>query len=143
MRDRLPLTVGLLAWVLSLTPAQAQDARTVVAEATKAMGAANLTSIMLAGSAAQGNFGQSRTITFGLASTNIRNYRATIDFATTALHATGDGEPAPTRPARRSAATGRSLRADDHGRLAVAAAVSDLGDAVGLPARRRRERVQR
>ena len=75
MRDRLPLTAGLLAWVLSLTPAQAQDARTVVAEATKAMGAANLTSIMLAGSAAQGNFGQSRTITFGLASTNIRNYR--------------------------------------------------------------------
>ena len=97
MRDRLPLTAGLLAWVLSLTPAQAQDARTVVADVTKAMGAANLTSIMLAGAAAQGNFGQSRTITFGLASTNIRNYRTTIDFAGTALHATGNGEPAPTR----------------------------------------------
>src|SRR5687767_2530083 len=61
------------------------------------MGTANLTSIMLAGAAAQGNFGQSRTITFGLASTNIRNYRQTIDFAITALHATGNGEPAPTR----------------------------------------------
>jgi glyoxylase-like metal-dependent hydrolase (beta-lactamase superfamily II) len=98
VRDRLPLTAGLLAWVLSLTPAQAQDARTVVAEATKAMGAASLTSIMLAGEAVQGNFGQSRTITFGLASTNIRNYQNTIDFTTTAMHATGDGVPgAPGR----------------------------------------------
>ena len=101
MRDRLPLTAGLLAWALwlSLTPpAQAQDARTVVAEATKTMGAASLTSILLAGEAALGNFGQSRTITFGLASTSIRNYQATFDFATGAMHATGDGVPgAPGR----------------------------------------------
>ena len=99
MRARLPLIVGLVAWSLSLTPAHAQDAKTVVAQATKAMGAGNLTSIMLAGAAVQGNFGQSRTITFGLASTNIRNYRNTIDFTTSAMHATGDG--APGAPGRR------------------------------------------
>jgi glyoxylase-like metal-dependent hydrolase (beta-lactamase superfamily II) len=96
---RVTLTVGLVVFVLSVPLAQAQDARTVVADATKAMGASNLTSIMLAGGAVQGNFGQSRTITFGLASTSIRNYRATIDFASTAMHATGDGEPGP--PGRR------------------------------------------
>ena len=93
MSARLTLTAVLMAWALSPTPAQAQDARTVIADATKAMGASNLTSIMLVGDAVQGNFGQSRTITFGLASTSIRNYQATIDFAATAMRATGDGVP--------------------------------------------------
>jgi glyoxylase-like metal-dependent hydrolase (beta-lactamase superfamily II) len=54
---------------------------------------------VLAGTAVQGNFGQSRTITFGLASTSIKNYQAVIDFASTAMHATGDGVPGP--PGRR------------------------------------------
>ena len=93
MSARLTLTAVLMAWALLPTPAQAQDARTVIADATKAMGASNLTSIMLVGDAVQGNFGQSRTITFGLASTSIRNYQATIDFAATAMRATGDGVP--------------------------------------------------
>jgi len=83
----------------TLAPAYAQDARTVVAGAVKAMGSAELTSIVLAGTAVQGNFGQSRTITFGLASTSIRNYQAVIDFKATAMHATGDGVPGP--PGRR------------------------------------------
>ena len=91
-----------MVFVLSVPPAHAQDAKTVVAGAMKAMGAADLNAIMLAGSAVQGNFGQSRTITFGLASTSIRNYRATIDFTTTAMHATGDGEPGA--PGRRGGA---------------------------------------
>ena len=39
----------------------------------------------LRGSAAVGNFGQSRTISFGLASTRISNYVRTIDFTTPAL----------------------------------------------------------
>src|SRR5262245_51374334 len=82
-----------MVWALPLQPVHAQDARTVIAGAIKAMGSAELNAIMLAGTAAEGNFGQSRTITFGLASTSIKNYRVVIDFANTALHATGDGEP--------------------------------------------------
>jgi hypothetical protein len=85
-------------WTLALAPAHAQDAKAVIAGAMKAMGSAELDAIMLAGTAAEGNFGQSRTITFGLASTSIKNYVLAIDFANAALHATGDGEPgAPGR----------------------------------------------
>jgi glyoxylase-like metal-dependent hydrolase (beta-lactamase superfamily II) len=99
---RLALTVGLIVWALPATLALAQDARTVVADAAKAMGAGNLTSILLTGAALQGNFGQSRTITFGLATTSIKNYQVAIDFATTAMRATGDGEP--SAPGRRGGA---------------------------------------
>jgi glyoxylase-like metal-dependent hydrolase (beta-lactamase superfamily II) len=99
---RLALTVGLIVWALPAAPALSQDARTVVADATKAMGAGNLTSILLTGAALQGNFGQSRTITFGLATTSIKNYQVAIDFSTTTMRATGDGEP--SAPGRRGGA---------------------------------------
>jgi glyoxylase-like metal-dependent hydrolase (beta-lactamase superfamily II) len=65
------------------------DAKRVIDEACKAMGVDGLNSITFSGSAATGNFGQSRTISFGLASTGIRNYTRTIDFTTPASHATG------------------------------------------------------
>jgi glyoxylase-like metal-dependent hydrolase (beta-lactamase superfamily II) len=52
-----------------------------------------------------GNFGRSRTVTFGLASTAVRNYTRTIDFTTPASHATGAtlppvqrGAPPPSQP---------------------------------------------
>jgi glyoxylase-like metal-dependent hydrolase (beta-lactamase superfamily II) len=99
---RLALAVGLIVWALPAAPAFSQDARTVVADATRAMGAGNLTSILLTGAALQGNFGQSRTITFGLATTSIKNYQVAIDFAAAALRATGDGEP--SAPGRRGGA---------------------------------------
>lgn len=69
--------------------ASAQDAKAVVAEAVRAMGISNLSSIRYQGTAAVGNFGQSRGITFGLASSAIRDYVRTIDFARPAMHATG------------------------------------------------------
>ncbi len=91
--------------------AAGQDASRVVDEAARAMGIAGLSSITFTGSAATGNFGQSRTISFGLASTAIRNYTRTIDFthAGVARH-------------RRHAAAGRSAdgrrrRAGDARRL--------------------------
>ena len=86
--------------------AAGQDASRVVDEAARAMGIAGLSSITFTGSAATGNFGQSRTISFGLASTAIRNYMRTIDFTTPASHATGAtlppvqrGQPPPPKPA--------------------------------------------
>src|SRR5262245_8211112 len=79
--------------------AGAQDVRTVIANASKTMGAANLTSIVISGTAAQGNFGQSRVISFRLASTQIRNYTRAIDFTQPASHATGTTLPPAVRGA--------------------------------------------
>ncbi len=86
--------------------AAAQDARQVIADASTAMGIVGLNSITITGAAAQGNFGQSRGISFGLASTSVRNYRRTIDFAIPAMHTTGAtlpqvqrGAPPPPEPA--------------------------------------------
>jgi glyoxylase-like metal-dependent hydrolase (beta-lactamase superfamily II) len=77
----------------------AQDATAVVAEATRAMGMTGLKSLTFGGSAASGNFGQSRTISFGLASTAIPNYIRTIDFERPASLATGDTRPPQLRGA--------------------------------------------
>ena len=88
--------VAVLVWLVAV-PAQAQDAKAVVAAATKAMGVTNLTSVVFRGSAAEGNFGQSRRISFGLASTSIRNYQRAIDFTAPASHATGEALPPAPR----------------------------------------------
>ena len=71
-----PAVAALLLTTVFCAGASAQDARAVVDSAIKAMGMTGLTSITYAGVAAQGNFGQSRTISFGLASTSIRDYVA-------------------------------------------------------------------
>jgi glyoxylase-like metal-dependent hydrolase (beta-lactamase superfamily II) len=78
---------------LSTSAALAEDAKQVIDAASKAMGVVDLNSITYAGAAAVGNFGQSRTISFGLASTSIKNYVRTIDFTKPALRATGDSQP--------------------------------------------------
>jgi glyoxylase-like metal-dependent hydrolase (beta-lactamase superfamily II) len=86
--------------------AAAQDAKTIVEGALRAMGAANLNAIVYSGEGAYGNFGQSRTISFGLSSTSIRKYTRAIDFAKPALRETGIAvpiggprTPPPTGPA--------------------------------------------
>ena len=73
--------VGAVGVVMLAGSLSAQDARAVIAEASRAMGVVDVTSVTLAGTAAYGNFGQSRTLSFGLASTTIRNYNRTFDFA--------------------------------------------------------------
>jgi glyoxylase-like metal-dependent hydrolase (beta-lactamase superfamily II) len=85
--------------VVALLPASAfaQDARTVIDAASRAMGMEGMGSITYSGAAAAGNFGQSRTISFGLASTSIRNYTRTIDFTRPASHATGEAIPPVVR----------------------------------------------
>jgi glyoxylase-like metal-dependent hydrolase (beta-lactamase superfamily II) len=74
-------------------PLAADDAKAVVEAASKAMGVVGMKSITISGAAAVGNFGQSRTISFGLASTTIRNYVRTIDFTIPASHASGITQP--------------------------------------------------
>jgi glyoxylase-like metal-dependent hydrolase (beta-lactamase superfamily II) len=93
--------VVLLAAVLSPS-ADAQDANAVIATATKALGAEGLGSISYSGSAATGNFGQSKSIAGPLAITTITGYTRAIDFTRPASRATGvtmppamPGGPAP------------------------------------------------
>ena len=65
----------------------------MIAESTAAMGVAGLNSITYAGVAAVGNFGQSRTISFGLASTSLKDYLRTIDFTAPALRSRAESQP--------------------------------------------------
>ena len=84
---------ALVVTTLSTAAAADDNAKKVIDDASKAMGIAGLNSITYAGQAALGNFGQSRTVTFGLASTVIRSYVRTIDFTQPASRATGDSQP--------------------------------------------------
>jgi len=91
------LILPVLCVLMSARAASAQDAALVIAEASRMIGASELNSITYSGNAAQGNFGQSRTITFGIASTSIRNYTRTIDFTKSAALITGDTMPPAVR----------------------------------------------
>ena len=92
---------AVVTLVATLLPASvfAQDAKTVIDAASKAMGTIGLNAITYSGAAASGNFGQSRTISFGLASTTIRNYSRTIDFTQPASRAIGEATPPAGRGA--------------------------------------------
>ncbi|HKE86146.1 MAG TPA: hypothetical protein VKB50_20440, partial [Vicinamibacterales bacterium] len=71
-----PACMTLIAAILAVThvAAAAQDVKTVIEDASQVMGVTGMNSITYVGAAAQGNFGQSRVISFGLQSTSIRNY---------------------------------------------------------------------
>jgi glyoxylase-like metal-dependent hydrolase (beta-lactamase superfamily II) len=83
---------ALILVVLSIN-AVAQDAKTVVANASKAVGAEGLKSITYSGSASTGNFGQSTNIAGPLAVTTITNYTRAIDLAQPASRASGATMP--------------------------------------------------
>ena len=83
---------ALLVTALQVKTA-AQDVKAVIADASRALGVAGLSSIAYSGIAAIGNFGQSRTISFGLASTTIQNYSHAIDFTQPAARITGLAVP--------------------------------------------------
>jgi hypothetical protein len=92
--------------------AVAQDAGTILANASKAMGADNLKSVTYSGSASAGNFGQSKTIAGPLAVTTITNYTRAIDLTVPASRATGATMPpaipgAPPRSLEPSLRTSR------------------------------------
>lgn len=67
----------------------AQDAKTVIAGASKAMGADSLTSITYSGTASDVNFLQTRNINGPWPLRPITNYTRTIDLSQTALRSTG------------------------------------------------------
>jgi glyoxylase-like metal-dependent hydrolase (beta-lactamase superfamily II) len=91
-----PASFVLLLAALTPSHATAQDARAVVKDASEEMGVIGLDAVTYSGAAAIGNFGQSRTISFGLASSSIRDYARTIDFTIPASRTTGDLIPPAT-----------------------------------------------
>lgn len=97
------LAVSTLVVAMLATRALAQDAPTVISAASKAIGAENLTSITYSGSAANTNFGQTKSISGPyVLSTTITNYTRSIDLSRPASRASGTtlaaaipGFPAP------------------------------------------------
>src|SRR4029453_5713441 len=85
-------TAMMLVALLSVATA-AEDAKGVIEQTSRAMGAEGLNTIIYSGAAAQGNFGQSRVISARLASTAIRNYTRAIDFTVPASRTTGETLP--------------------------------------------------
>lgn len=83
-----------LAGALS-QPALAQDVKTVLANASKAMGADNVTSVSLYGSGANYNLGQSNNAIGPWPRTNLNDYRRTIDLSQPALRASAVTWAAP------------------------------------------------
>jgi len=84
------LTVSALLLTTLSMGAAAQDARTIIGDASKAMGAETLSAITYAGSASSANFGQTKSISGPyVLSTTITNYTRAIDFGQPASRATG------------------------------------------------------
>jgi glyoxylase-like metal-dependent hydrolase (beta-lactamase superfamily II) len=85
-----------LALLVSLSgPAAAQDAKTVIANAAKAMGSENLTSISYYGSGANFGLGQSNNANGQWPRTNVSDYVRSIDFSQSTSRATGQTFAAP------------------------------------------------
>src|SRR5512134_2684836 len=78
------LVVGLMT-----SSAAAQDAKTVIGNASKAMGADNLNSITYYGSGANFGLGQSNNANGQWPRTNVSDYSRSIDFTQPASRATG------------------------------------------------------
>ena len=120
MRLSTLLAVGLGLFI-STAGAQAQDAKSVVDETSKAMGATGVTSIAYAGTAADVNFLQTRNINGPWPLRKITDYVRILDLSQTASRATGitsnqglfGGAPAPIVHRRTDR---RAHRAERHNR---------------------------
>ena len=78
-----------LAAIGVTSTALAQNAATVIANASRAMGVENLSSITYYGSGANYNLGQSNNANYPWPRVNVNDYRRTIDFTKPALLSTG------------------------------------------------------
>ena len=130
--------------VISATPAAlAQDASSVVAAASKAMGTDNLNAIAYIGPARIGAFGQSKSIGDPMGAVNVTNvpdYKRVINFSKpdtmTAPVSRATGTPAIRRECRVSfrRTRDRSARRSQPRRpQPVGGRVEHLGDTVGFP----------
>ena len=89
------LSAALLCTVLLAQPALAQDAKTVIANASKAMGADGVSSVTYYGSGANYNLGQNNNAQGPWPRVNLNDYRRTIDLNAPASRATAVTWAAP------------------------------------------------
>ena len=120
------LAVAALFMTSLSTATVAQDATAVIGAASKAMGADGLNSITYTGSAATGNFGQSRNIAGPLAVTTVTNYTRAIESDPARL--TRNRRHDASRHSGRTAAAAGNLESEHHaGQRGVDAAARNLG----------------
>jgi len=84
-----------LAALAATSAAVAQNAATVIANASKSMGVEGLSSVTYYGSAANYNLGQNNNANYPWPRTNVNDYRRTIDFTKPALLSTGQTYAVP------------------------------------------------
>jgi glyoxylase-like metal-dependent hydrolase (beta-lactamase superfamily II) len=89
------LALAVAFAVLAPSGAAGQDAKTVIGNASKAMGVENLNSITYYGSGANFNLGQSNNANGPWPRTNLNDYRRSIDFVQPALRSTAVTFAAP------------------------------------------------
>ena len=88
--------IFVLALVLALSvPATAQDAKTVLSNAAKALGLENVNSVMYYGSGANFTLGQSNNSNGAWPRTNLNDYTRAIDFGQSVSRATAVTFAAP------------------------------------------------
>jgi hypothetical protein len=116
----------------------AQDAKSVVDETTKAMGAAGVTSLAYAGTAADVNFLQTRNINGPWPLRKIDDYVRILDLSQTASRATGITSNQGLFGGRTGG--GVFTQAITPASATWTQQLDLLGDAVGLPARSRGQR---
>src|SRR5262245_26552690 len=92
------VVVFLFISILSV-PLQAQDAKAVIAAASKAMGADNVKSVQYSGPGSEFSFGQAYNPSSGWPEFKHKTYTRTIDFETPALRI--DRVPEPVDPTRK------------------------------------------
>ena len=92
MRKKL-MSVALLMTLAAMS-VSAQDAKTVLGNVSKALGADTLQSITFSGSASNVNFGQTKSINGPYTLSPITNYTRAIDLNASASRATGQTAPA-------------------------------------------------
>jgi glyoxylase-like metal-dependent hydrolase (beta-lactamase superfamily II) len=84
-----------LAALVTTSAALAQNAATVIANASKNMGAEGLSSVTYYGSGANYNLGQNNNANYPWPRVNVNDYRRTIDFTKPALLSTGQTYAVP------------------------------------------------
>ena len=132
------LLVTMLSW-----GAAAQNAGSVVAAASKAMGVDSLNSITYSGTARNGAFGQSKSIGDPMGPVNVTQITAVHAHdqlrpagATHGARLAGDRSDAAARGAGRAAANAGRVQPEHHrraGRRQLGPGAEHLDDAVGLP----------
>ena len=134
------LFIAVAAVVTSGAPAaHAQDAKTVLSSASKAMGADNLQSIQYSGTATEFSFGQAVNPSAPWPSFVDTSYMRTVDYKKPGWRVERALADIPAGPQGRRSAAGTDADGDRRTEYAVGHAVGPVDDALRIPARGREQ----